>query len=89
MTEQKKVKIRKPSIVRKMDGKRDLVHKKTRVVFIAKETLRDDFKLAVETNGDTMTDVLTEYMDYYIKQTRKKNHKFDEQMKEIEAGREA
>lgn len=89
MTEQKKVKIRKPSIVRKKDGKKDLVHKKTRVVFIARETLRDDFKLAVEANGDTMTDVLTEYMDYYIKQTRKKNHKFDEQMNGIEAERES
>lgn len=88
MTEKKKVKIRKPSIVRKTDGKRELVHKKTRVVFIAKETLRDDFKLAVEANGDTMTDVLTDYMDYYIKQTRKKNHKFDEEMKNAEEERE-
>ena len=87
MTEQKKVKIRKPSIVRKMDGKRDLVHKKTRLVFITRETLRDDFKMAVEANGDTMTDVLAEYMDYYIKQTRKKNHQLDEQLRAIEEER--
>lgn len=88
MTEKKKVKIRRPSIVRKTDGKKELVHKKIRIGFFVKETLRDDFRMAVETNGDTMTDVLAEYMDYYVKQTRRNNHKFDEKMKNAEEERE-
>ena len=57
--------------------------KKNRIGFFVKETLRDDFRMAVETNGDTMTDVLAEYMDYYVKQTRRNNHKFDEKMKKL------
>ena len=79
MTEKKKVIIRKPSIVPKAEEEKDV-----RVVFFAKETLRDDFRLAVETNGETMKDVLTDYMDYYIKQLRKKDPNFDEKLRERE-----
>jgi hypothetical protein len=79
LTEKKKVIIRKPSIVRKTEDEKDV-----RVVFFTKETLRDDFRLAVETNGETMKDVLTDYMDYYIKQLRKKDPNFDEKLRERE-----
>jgi hypothetical protein len=82
------MKIRKPKIIRKDSGKHNLTHKKVRIGLEVKETLRDDFKMAVTENGENMTEVLADYMDYYIKQTRKKNPHFDEQIEVLDKERE-
>lgn len=82
-------KIRKPKIIRKDSGKHNLVWKKVRIGLEVKETLRDDFKMAVTTNGENMTEVLADFMDYYIKQTRKKDAHFDGQIEQLEKERKA
>jgi hypothetical protein len=53
--------------------KRIAAVKKSRIALDVRESLKEEFKTATEVNGDTMTDTLKEFMEYYVRQTRKKN----------------
>lgn len=67
-------KLRKPKIIRKKTN-HDLDYKKIRLGIEVREDLRDKFREAVEENNDTMTNVLVDYMEYYIKETQKQSNK--------------
>lgn len=77
----KKVKHRQPKLEIPEDKpKKEPLNRmdKVRLATEMPRALRDEFKLAVECNGDKMTEVLTEHIKYYIRQTRRKNAHFNE-----------
>lgn len=66
--------VRKPKIKRH-EEKYNLEWKKVRLGIEVRESLRDEFREAVEENNDTMTEVLADYMEYYIRETKKHKRK--------------
>jgi len=68
-------KIRRPKIVRN-EKNHDIEFKKVRIGLEVREDLRDRFKEAVELNNDNMTNVLADYMQYYIRETERLNKNF-------------
>lgn len=66
--------VRKPKIKRNEEN-HNLEWKKIRLSIEIREDLRDRFREAVEENNDTMKDVLTDFMEYYIKETEKQRLK--------------
>lgn len=63
--------------------------KKVRIGLEVRENFRDEFKAAVTRNGENMTDVLVEYMEYYISQVKKAYPDFDEWKEELEKERKS
>lgn len=63
--------------------------KKVRIGLEVREDFRDEFKAAVTRNGENMTDVLVEYMEYYIAQVKKAYPDFDEWKEELEKERKS
>ncbi len=68
-------KIRRPKIVRN-ENTHEIEFKKVRIGLEVREDLRDRFKEAVELNNDNMTNVLADYMQYYIRETERLNKNF-------------